>query len=105
MTPEKYFREWRNDNRTFTDYKSIHSHRDMMRFANDYYNEQLRLKDIDRVLPDDFWYYNEYGHRVNVLGVVKDFAVLQNETTEDTYVVELEYVVNIFNESNVNDEG
>lgn len=45
-TPEEYFKKWAENCRIFTNYKAIHSHEDMMRFAKDYHNEQLRLNGV-----------------------------------------------------------
>ena len=41
MTPEEYFRTWSKDCRLFINYKPIHDHQDMMRFAKDYHTNQL----------------------------------------------------------------
>lgn len=46
MTPEKYFREWSENCRIFIDYKPIHSHEDMMRFAKDYHNKMTQINKI-----------------------------------------------------------
>lgn len=50
MTPEEYFKKWAENCRIFTDYKPIHDHNDMMQFAKDYHNEQLRLHDVMHTL-------------------------------------------------------
>jgi len=44
MTPEDYFKKWSENCRVFIDYKPIHSHEDMMRFAEDYHQEKMKQK-------------------------------------------------------------
>lgn len=48
MTPEEYFKEWAENCRIFIDYKPIHNHEDMMRFAKDYHEKQLLLHNVSQ---------------------------------------------------------
>jgi hypothetical protein len=41
-TPEKYFKKWSENCRFFTNYSAIHSHEDMMEFAEDYFEHKLK---------------------------------------------------------------
>ena len=42
MKAEEYFNKWAENCRVFIDYKPIHSHEDMMQFAEDYHKEKQR---------------------------------------------------------------
>ena len=48
MTPEEYFKEWAENCRIFIDYKPIHNHEGMMRFAKDYHEKQLLLHNVSQ---------------------------------------------------------
>ena len=45
---DKYFRKWSENCRIFTDYKPLHSHEDMMQFAEDYRTEQLPIHNVSQ---------------------------------------------------------
>ena len=53
MTPEEYFKKWSENCRIFINYKPIHDHEDMMRFAKDYHAEQLRLCGVGSSKPEN----------------------------------------------------
>jgi len=46
---EKYYKKWSENCRIFIDYKPIHSHEDMLKFAEDYHQEQVKKLNIDDV--------------------------------------------------------
>ena len=52
MTPEEYFKEWSDNCRFFINYRPLHSHEDMMRFAKDYYKAKLKLLSIEVIEPE-----------------------------------------------------
>jgi hypothetical protein len=70
MTPEEYFKKWAENCRIFIDYKPIHSHEDMMKFAKDYHTEQLRRGVVSqqRELLIAFAKYMEEDKRLSIQG-------------------------------------
>jgi ribosomal protein S27E len=45
---QEYYKKWSENCRVFIDYKPIHDHDDLLRFAEEY-QEQLKLLNIDNV--------------------------------------------------------
>lgn len=50
MKVEEYFKKWSANCRIFINYKPIHSHEDMLRFAEDYHREQVKKLNIHTVI-------------------------------------------------------
>ena len=61
--------------------------------------EQLAIQGVSISLPDDFWYSDENGNEVHLIGVIKDWCVVENRITEDTWVEPFEFVNSLYNDS------
>ena len=46
---QEYYKKWSENCRVFINYKPIHDHEDLLRFAEEYHQSQLKLLDIDNV--------------------------------------------------------
>lgn len=85
-TPEEFFKKWSKNCRTFKNYKPIHSHEDMMRFAKEYYEIKVKINVGDEIMSvghvskiekieycpiakvDLYWFFNEKGElKYNIL--------------------------------------
>lgn len=79
---DKYFRKWSENCRIFTDYKPLHSHEDMMQFAEDYHTEQLRL------------------HNVSQRSELLAFRKWQKDNWKDVYLYSNEFMIREFKKAN-----
>lgn len=49
-------------------------------------------------LPNGWWYYDEYGDKIHLVGVVEKWAVVENRLMEKTWLESLEFVMNLYKE-------
>lgn len=65
--------------------------------------KNLHIPDVRHSLPDGWWYSDENGREVEVIGVFKNWAVVSSIVTEDTWLEPLEFVMNLYEECKGND--
>lgn len=69
----EFFKKWSENCRIFINYKPMHSHEDMLRFAEDYYDSRME----EDCLEFFYWWYNQPGN--NTEQGFKDWQKLKKQ--------------------------
>lgn len=74
----------------------------LVNLLKDYHESEvkkLNLLDVRKSLPDDFWFDDERGTTVTVIGTIDKWCMVKDIEHEEPYVLPLEYVTSIYEES------
>jgi hypothetical protein len=52
----------------------------------------------NNILPVGFWFYDEYGCKVEVIDYYKKWCIVKDAEHEEPYLLSIEFVKNIHNE-------
>lgn len=61
-------------------------------------NNNLSIGDVSNSLPDRFWFEDEHGHKVTVIGYIKEWAVVEDSHHEEPYCLPFAYIQNLHDE-------
>ena len=63
-------------------------------------SQLAEAKPVSSMLPDGFWFYNENGTTVTVVGVIGQWCMVSDPLNSEPYILPLEFVASIYDESN-----
>lgn len=62
-------------------------------------SDECHTQNVNNALPDGYWFYDEYGVDVTVIGIIDKWCIVEDIEHKEPYILTLEYVFSIYEES------